>query len=339
MKIDQIRELLKTDSYKFLKENEHLGSNIMLLTLGGSHAYGTSNENSDVDVRGITAERKKEILGLSQFEQFEHNPTDTVIYSFRKIVSLMLNSNPNVIELMGTEDDMIFYISKEGKMLKDNVNLFLSQLAKNSFGGYANQQLRRLQNALAHDHYPKDEKNKHIVKSMESMYDHFKNHYSDFGDDGFKMYVGNIAGTDESDILVDINLKGYPLKYYKGIQSEMNLCYSNYEKLNARNSKKDDVHLNKHAMHLIRLYLMAIDLFEKEKIVTYRKNDIPLLMDIRNGKYQNKDGSFSNDFFEMVDNLEKRFNYATKNTGLPEKPDYNKVEELVMDINLSILNK
>ncbi len=41
---------------------------------------------------------------------------------------------------------------------------------------------------------------------------------------------------------------------------------SNYEKLNHRNHKKDDNHLNKHAMHLIRLYLMCLDILEKEDV-------------------------------------------------------------------------
>lgn len=339
MKIENIKSLLEKEQYDFLRTDKHLGDNIMLLTLGGSHAYGTSNENSDVDVRGIFSERKEEIIGMSDYEQFEERETDTVIYSFRKIVSLLLNSNPNTVEILGTPDEMIFKISPEGRILKDNTNLFLSQLAKFSFGGYADQQLRRLQNALAHDHYPEEEKTKHIIKSIENMYEHFKSHYSYFGEDAFKMYRGQVPGTNEYDILVDVNLKGYPLRYYKGIQSEMNLCYRNYEKLNSRNSKKDDNHLNKHAMHLIRLYLMAIDLFEMEKIITYREKDIPLLLDIRNGKYQKEDGTYEQTFFDMVNGLEKRLDYAIKNTSLPEKPDYKKVEELVMDINMSLLKK
>ena len=46
------KKLLKTEQYDFLRTNEHLGSNIILLGLGGSHAYGTNVEGSDIDVRG-----------------------------------------------------------------------------------------------------------------------------------------------------------------------------------------------------------------------------------------------------------------------------------------------
>lgn len=39
MNLKQIKETVKQQEYDFLKENEHLGNNIILLTLGGSHAY------------------------------------------------------------------------------------------------------------------------------------------------------------------------------------------------------------------------------------------------------------------------------------------------------------
>ena len=38
MNLKQIKEAIKKQEYDFLKENEHLGNNIILLTLGGSHA-------------------------------------------------------------------------------------------------------------------------------------------------------------------------------------------------------------------------------------------------------------------------------------------------------------
>ena len=37
----------------------------------------------------------------------------------------------------------------------------------------------------------------------------------------------------------------------------------NYEKVGKRNSKKDEKHLNKHAMHLVRLFMMALDILDQ----------------------------------------------------------------------------
>ena len=65
-----LNDLLSKVEYDFLKENEHLGDNIILLGLGGSHAYGTNVEGSDVDIRGCALNTKEEILTNQNFEQF-----------------------------------------------------------------------------------------------------------------------------------------------------------------------------------------------------------------------------------------------------------------------------
>lgn len=56
------KKLLKQPEYDFLRTNEHLGDNICLLTLGGSHAYGTNVEGSDVDIRGVAMGEKNDEL-------------------------------------------------------------------------------------------------------------------------------------------------------------------------------------------------------------------------------------------------------------------------------------
>ena len=61
MNIDQIKSKIDSREYDFLRTNEHLGSNIILLTLGGSHAYGTATENSDLDVRGCALNSKMQM--------------------------------------------------------------------------------------------------------------------------------------------------------------------------------------------------------------------------------------------------------------------------------------
>ena len=82
--------LMKTEAYDFLRTNERLGSRIMLLGLGGSYAYGTNNEGSDIDFRGVTLMLPSDLLGLTEFEQYEDDGTDTVIYGFNKLVKLLL---------------------------------------------------------------------------------------------------------------------------------------------------------------------------------------------------------------------------------------------------------
>jgi predicted nucleotidyltransferase len=333
MKIEQIKEKLQTKEYDFLKTNEHLGNNIILLTIGGSHAYGTDVETSDIDVRGIALERESELIGLSNFEQFENHETDTTIYSFRKIIQLLLNCNPNVIEILGTKNEHIFTLTEEGKLLRDNIDLFLSKKCTQSFGGYATAQLKRLENALARDSYPQSEKEKHIMGSIKAMMAHLKEHYSDYTKSGkLEVYLDDSEKEDyDQEIFMNIELNHYPLRDFKDIYSEMNEVTKQYGKLNYRNRKKTDGALLKHGMHLIRLLDMGIEILEGKGVHTYRPNR-EFLLDIRNGKYSYEE------IFEFANERDKRFKYASDNTELPSKAKYKEIEELVININRRKIN-
>ena len=61
MTLDEIKKTLNTKEYDFLRNNEHLGNHIILLGLGGSHAYGMNQQNSDLDTRGVALNSKNEI--------------------------------------------------------------------------------------------------------------------------------------------------------------------------------------------------------------------------------------------------------------------------------------
>jgi predicted nucleotidyltransferase len=77
----------------------------MLLGVSGSYGYGTSREGSDIDFRGVTLNLPSDLIGLTSFDQYEDTGTDTVIYSFNKLINLLLNCNPNTIEILGLDDD------------------------------------------------------------------------------------------------------------------------------------------------------------------------------------------------------------------------------------------
>ena len=334
MNIEEIKQLVQSEEYNFLRDNPHLKDKIIFLTLGGSYAYGTNVETSDIDVRGCALNSKNDLLGLSSFEQVVNTETDTVVYSFNKLISLLLNCNPNTIELLGCKPEHYFFLSDIGKEMINNRHIFLSQRAAYSFGGYANQQLRRLENAIARDALPQSKREEHIKQSMENSMSAFERKYTAFPEGSIKLYTGesNKAELDR-EVFADITLTRFPAREFHSMINDMTNIIGCYEKLNGRNRKKDEDHLNKHAMHLIRLYLMCLDILEKEEICTYRKDDREMLLDIRRGKYQMEDGTYSKEFFDLVNEYEKRFQYAKKNTSLPKSPDYNVIEQFVMDVN------
>ena len=152
------KAIMNSKEYDFLRTHERFGNRMMLLGLGGSYAYGTNNEGSDIDFRGITLNLPSDLLGLTSFEQYTDEHTDTVIYSFNKIVKLLLECNPNTIEILGLDEEQYLIKTEIGQKLLDNSKLFLSKRAAKSFGGYASAQLRRLQNAIARDSMSQSER-------------------------------------------------------------------------------------------------------------------------------------------------------------------------------------
>lgn len=328
------KKLMLTSEYEFLRTHPRLGDRIILMGLGGSYAYGTNNENSDIDFRGITLNLPSDLLGLTEFEQYEDDGTDTVIYAFNKIVKLLLECNPNTIELLGLDEEQYLIKTDLGQELLDNKSLFLSKRAAKSFGGYAGAQLRRLQNALARDSMAQEEREQHIYNSVKNALEDFqrKNHMGDKGN--IRIYIDKSENPElETELFVDTDYKHLPLRDYENMLGVMNSVIRDYDKIGKRNKKKDDNHLNKHAMHLVRLFMMAIDILEKGEIRTHRTDDLELLKSIRRGDFQKADGTYQKEFYDLLSDYEKRLEVATAKTTLPDNPDMEKVEQFVEYVN------
>ena len=115
---------------------------------------------------------------------------------------------------------------------------------------------------------------------------HLSEAYPQYVDGCMEMYIDKSSKEDmETEIFMNFNLTHFPLRDYRGIMSEMNTVINEYSKLNKRNKKKDEAHLAKHMAHLLRLYFMAIDILEKQEIITYREDEHQLLVDTRNSKF------------------------------------------------------
>lgn len=326
--------LIDSPEHDFLRNNPRLGPRVILLGLGGSYAYGTSNERSDIDLRGITLNLPSDLIGLTEFEQYEDHDTDTVIYSFNKIVKLLLDCNPNTCEILGLDDNQYLIKTALGQELLDNKALFLSKRAIKSFGGYAGAQLRRLQNAIARDSMAQTEKERHILNSVRNALDDFQRKYRMFDKGSLKLYIDKAENPElDTEIFVDASYQHLPLRDYENMWSVMHNVVRDYDKIGKRNRKKDDNHLNKHAMHLIRLFMMAIDILQNGEIRTNRKNDLELLLKIRNGGFLQADGTFAPEFYEILADYELRLDRAAAVTTLPDNPDMEKVEQFVEYVN------
>ena len=60
-------------------------------------------------------------------------------------------------------------------------------------------------------------------------------------------------------------------------------------------------------------------------------------MEIRNGKYLDTNRQPTEEFFSIVENLQKRFEYAKQNTDLPDNPNYGCINEFMASVNEKVI--
>lgn len=334
-------ELKKSKGYEFLSKKPLDEDNIVLLGVGGSHAYGTNIEGSDLDIRGVATNSARAILTGQKFEQVVNEETDTVIYSLDKIISLLANCNPNTIEILGLRPEDYLYLSDIGWDLVENAEMFLSKKAVQSFAGYANSQLRRLDNKAVRlvDQVQQEQ---HILNSIMNATYTFPQKYFPLleSEDCINLYLDKAVNPEyETEIFMDVVLHHYPLRDYKSMWSEMHNICKDYAKIGKRNKHAiEHEKLGKHMMHLVRLYYMCFDILENGQIITYREKEHDELMAIRSGKYLDENQQPIPAFFEMIDELENKLNYWKEHTELPESPDYVRIYRFLEEANLSVVN-
>ena len=358
MELEKIKKLTTTDDYAFLRNNPHLGDNICLLTLGGSHAYGMSTEGSDVDIRGAALRTKKDILTGKDFEQVINTDTDTTVYSFDKMVKLLCEQNPNMLEILFVKPEHILQSSFAGDLLLENRGPFLTKRLFYACGGYAKEQLRRLDTKTAKNLSTREQK-VHILNSVtNATEDFFSRRFTGDADSesNVRLYVDDFTaenGTVDSDIFMDVNLKHFPLHAYIDMLNTQHAVIRDYNKAGKRaKSAYKRGAINKHAAHLIRLLLLAEKALRTGEFCTFMEEDHDLLMAIRNGEFMTNDpdlftlnkngdilsecGQMKPEFFTLVDELEKKMQKAFAITCLPEQVDMDAVNRIIYMVNDSV---
>lgn len=152
----------------FLKTNVHYE------TIMGSHAYGVADTSvkdkiPDYDVYGFAIPPKEFIFphlnghipGFGpeppKFEQFQKHHMfdpdalggvgkewDLQIFNIVKFFDLCLGNNPNMIDSLFTPENCVVHCTQIGRMVRDQRRLFLSKLCWKKFRGYAQTQLKKM---------------------------------------------------------------------------------------------------------------------------------------------------------------------------------------------------
>lgn len=126
-------KLLSTDRHRLLFE-----------CVSGSRAYGTSNEASDTDLRGVFAQPVAEFLAIAPLPALvadeRHN---SVYYSLRRTLELLGQANPNMLELLYMPADCVRLDTAEMAVLRGARQCFITRQCAETHVGYAFSQIKK----------------------------------------------------------------------------------------------------------------------------------------------------------------------------------------------------
>lgn len=355
--------------------NFDVAKNTALMCIHGSHAYGLNTPESDLDLRGVCIEPQEFVVSYCHnFEQSENvkfegfeDSKDCTVFGLRKFAKLAADANPNVVEILFVEEPEIIFKTKHGKLLLDNREQFLTKKCYYTFGGYAKQQLKRLENHRqwivsppnpppSREEFglppapviPSDQLkaafsaiNKKIDQwNLKDMTDMDRAARIEFieamaeiisemkmGNDQTWKAAGVVLGFDTNFLLM-LDKE----RTYNGIKQH----YAQYENwLKTRNKKRFETEQlclcdTKHASHLIRLYLECIDLLRGKGLVLKRPiEQREMLLEI-------KKGLWGKETYEKImilkDALNIELNIAMRESTIPNSPNINFIDEMIREI-------
>jgi len=291
-------------------------------TLHGSRAYGLARAASDTDLKGVIVGPRDWYFGPQTApEQVSVAGDDHVRFELRKFFRLAIAANPTLIEVLWTDPGDHVRVTPAGQRLLDHRSTFLSKRVKSTFAGYALSQLKRIKThrrwllsppsaaPLRADFGLPDKRliGKDQLGAAESLMARF--------------------GRDNDDLapnFLDILDKE---RRYRNAHNE----WQQYQGwLKHRNPARAALEASfgydsKHAMHLVRLQRMAIEILDSGE-VRVRRPDRDELLAIR-------DGALSYDeLLAECEHLANRIEEVAKSSTLPDRPDEAGLDDLCVSL-------
>ena len=290
-------------------------------TVHGSTAYGLAREGSDVDVKGVLIGPHSWYLGINGGpEQVEVSP-DHVIFELRKFMRLAAEANPNIVEVLWTDDVHHRLVTDLGQQLLASREMFLSRRVAERFGGYALAQLKRIRThrgwLLTPPAAPPTRQDFGLPESTVIPADQLAAAEA-------LLAIGDQTALDVSPNFFELLNRE---KRYKAAQVHWR-SYGQWQK--GRNPKRSELEARfgydtKHAMHLIRLQRMAIEMLGDGKVRVTRPDREELLA-IR-------DGIWTYEQLESeAETLGATIIEAERTSPLRAAPNQDAVESLCVDL-------
>ena len=157
-----VRTLIKRN---LIKPPKHLEESIQYEIMTGSVSYGTSSNDSDIDIVGFSIPPKEIIFphtagyiagfdaNYERFDQYQQNHIldktddkeyDITIHNIIKYFKLCMQNNPNMIDSLFVPRRCVLYMTEIGKLVRENRKMFLHKGSWHRFKGYAYQQINKM---------------------------------------------------------------------------------------------------------------------------------------------------------------------------------------------------
>lgn len=347
-------------TYPELKQQKQL---ILLDCISGSTAYNLKVAGSDTDKKGIFIMPQQQLYGFNRQNQIANESHDEVYFEIGRFLDLLTKNNPNLLELLSTPQQFILYKHPLMDLIK--AEDFLSKLCLETFAGYAQTQIKKARGLNKKINKPLDNDLKSILDFCYVVYGngsvplqewlsemgysqqrcgltdlpHFRDVYLLYHQSqltGGSWFRGIVSGTDADEVqlspvpkgieplaVMNFNKDGYSVycreyREYKTWEEKRNqLRYQN----TLSHGKSYDA---KNMMHTFRLLNMAEEIAIYHEVRVHR-DDREFLLKIRNGEFE------FDELMHMVEEKMKRIKLLYQQSALPEQPDINKAEALLLE--------
>lgn len=290
-------------------------------TVHGSQAYNLARPESDVDLKGVLIGPREWYFSYrGGVEQIEHN-ADHVHYELRKFVLLAADANPSVLELLFTDPSHHRTLTAAGERLLAHRELFVSAMVADRFGGYARAQLRRIQ---THRSWLLNPPAAAPTRAQFGLPDRTVIPAEQLAAALELISQGDTKAADVSPNFLELLARE---RRYKGAQTQWQQYHS---WLRNRNPARAALEARfgydtKHAMHLIRLQRMAVEILDGRGVIVSRP-DREELLSIR-------DGAWTYEQIEAASDAQQAsIESAHASTALPLRPDTERIDALCIEL-------
>lgn len=295
-----------------------LAPHLVVLALMGSHSHGTylppdePNAIDDIDLMGFVVPPLRYHLGLERWQHwtFQFEELDVVLYSLEKAMRLLLKSNPNIVGLLWLRDDEYVHRGPGFELLRERREIFSSLVAAETFAGYANDQLKRME-AFDLERMAEYEALTTTIRAHGQV---------DTVLEADAEKLRYLASRWSVDHAVLVRFRKLHREHFSGYMGEK-------RKAMVRKYQYDV----KNAAHLIRLLRMGAEFLESGRLNVFRTTDADELKVIKRGGWTLD--QVKAEAARLFDGIEA----SRARSPLPLAPDERAAGELLMQLHLRIL--